>query len=382
MKNKRMMIIPTAAVVIFAIFVGCGGRTGEKEYKKAMDAWKSGNLAQARTLFDQSIRKTTGNEKKSLAWNQLGLVLWELGETEAAAKAFNESCTLSENVTGANLNLGIALFHLGRLNEAEIALNNVLGDNPKNTSAQTMLGLIAAQKQDWTKASSGIALVASADSSDPASQNALTLMELQKTKNTDNTIQSLKQLLVAHPGYAPAAYNLGVIYDQWLGNKASAVEWYRSYLRLAGSDESHVDAAKQSIARLSGQATTPTTSTYDTVAATRFMKEGADLYAAKKYAEAVTQYQKAIQSDSRMKSAHYNMALAYFALSKSADAEKACMNALQIDPRYADARYMLTYIYFQQRKWDDAEREAKTLEQVDPTRGAQMLTYISDARKR
>lgn len=380
MKNNRIMTITVGMGLIFAMFVGCGGRTGEKEYNKAMSAWKDGNLVEARTLFDKSIRKMSGNERKSVAWNQLGLVLWKLGETEAAAKAFNESCTLSDTVTEANMNLGIALFHMGRFNEAEVALNNVLGNKPKNETALAMLGLIAAQRRDWNTASSGFAKAAAANPRDPAGRNALILMELQKSRNTETAIQNLKQLLSAYPEYAPAAYNLGVIYDQWLGNRSAAVEWYQNYLRIAGTEGSRVAAAKQSIARLGSQSSTTTTAAYPATAA-RFMKEGADLYAAKKYAEAVAQYQQAIQADPNMKAAHYNLALAYFALAKNNDAEQSCKNALRIDPRYADARYMLSYIYFQQRKWDDAEREAKELAEVDPKRGTQMLTYISQARK-
>jgi len=77
------------------------------------------------------------------------LILWELGKADAAAEAFTTSCNLAETLTGANLNKGIALFHAGRLDESELVLNNILGENPKDQTARALLGLIAAQRKQW-----------------------------------------------------------------------------------------------------------------------------------------------------------------------------------------------------------------------------------------
>jgi len=366
------------------MFAGCGGRSGEKEYSKAIDAWQDGDLVRARTHFEKAIRKMSGNEKKSEAENRLGLVLWRLGEVEAAVEAFNESCALSESLSGANLNLGIALYHAGRLDEAEVALNNVLGDNPQNEAALSMLALITAQKRDWAGASKTIAKAVNADPADPAGQNMLALAELNSTRNTDLAIARLKKLVTTYPDYAPAAYNLAAIYDYWLGQQTAAVGWYQEYLRKSGPDGSHAEAARQAIARLGDQnaagagTTSPQT---DPAAAARFMTEGAALHQQQKYAEAVEQYRKAIAADPTQKNAYYNMGLAYYALKKYPETEQACISALKVDPGFADAQYMLTLAYVQQRSWNEAEREAKILAGLDARRGDEMLKYIASARK-
>jgi tetratricopeptide (TPR) repeat protein len=385
MGKNKILLIATGTCLMLATFVGCGGRSGEKEYSKATEAWKDGDLVRARTHFEKAIRKMSGNEKKSVAENQLGLVLWQLGEVDAAAAAFNKSCALSESLTGANLNLGIALYHAGRLDEAEVALNNVLGDNPRSETALSMLGLIAAQKRDWAGASKTISRAVAAQPTDPAGQNALVLAELNSNRNTELAISRLGNVVSTYPDYAPAAYNLAVIYDHWIDDQTAATEWYREYLRKAGSDGSHVDAARQAIARLGGQ-TGPGSETSapqtDPAAAARYMAEGAKRHQEQKYTDAIEQYRKAIKADPMQKNAHYNMGLAYYALTKYPETERACLQALKVDPDFVDAQYMLALAYVQQGKWTDAEREAKILAGLDSARGDEMLKYIKSARKR
>ncbi len=382
MKNKKTMIITASVCLILAMFVGCGERSGEKEYNKAVEAWKDGDLVRARTLLEKSIRKTSGNEKKSVALNQLGLILWKLGEADAAANAFSKSCNLTESLTGANLNMGIALFHAGRSNEAEVAMNNVLGDNPKNQTARAILGMIEMQKRNWAGASKELITTVNLNPRSPEGQNALALAELHQNQNSDTAIKRLKQIVAAYPTYAPAAYNLGVVYDLWLHNYSAARSWYQQYLKMTGTAGSHADQASNAIERISTQgSSTGTTSTQTNPdVATRFMTEGARLHAAKKYADAVAQYQKATQADPSQKNAFYNMGLAYYAEGKYTDCIKSCNSALAIDTQFSDARYMSSLSYFQLKKWDDAKREAKALAQVDAKRGGEMLKHISNAR--
>ena len=385
MGNRRILLIAAGTCLLIVTFVGCGGRSGEKEYSKAVKAWEDGDLVRARTHFEKAIRKMSGSENKSVAENQLGLVLWRLGEVDAAADAFNKSCALSESLTGANLNLGIALYHAGRMDEAEVALNNVLGDDPKNETALSMLGLIAAQKRDWAGASKTLSRAVAAKPADPAGQNALVLAELNSTRSTGPAISRLNKLVSTYPDYAPAAYNLAAIYDHWLDDQTAAIGWYREYLRKAGGDGSHVAAARQAIARLEGRTEPgrePAAAPTDPAAATRYMAEGAKRYQLQKYADAITQYRKAIDADPTQKNAFYNMGLAYYALEKYTETEQACLRALKVDPGFVDAQYMLALAYVQQGKWTDAEREANTLAGLDAARGEEMLKYIASARKR
>lgn len=372
-------------VLILAVFVGCGENAGQKEYDKAMVAWKSGDLVRAKGLFQKSIRKTTGPEKKSIAWNQLGLIHWQLNEIVEAAEAFTESCNLTESMTGANLNLGIALYHSGRLDEAEMTFNSVLGDTPKNQTAQAMLGMIEMKNHDWPGASTEFARTLNINPSSPAARNAEALAGLHQTRNADEAITRLKKILDQNNDYAPAAYNLAVIYEYWIKNKSTAEQWYAEYLKLAGPEAPHAAQANQAVERLGGTAPTrlsaaePQENIQD---AARYMSQGHQLYKTKKFAEAVTAYQKAIQAAPKQSDSYYNLGLAYFQLKKYTDAAHASQAAVRLNPSNKNALYNVSLAYYYQKNWKEAETAAQDLKKRGDTRGEQMLKYINDARKR
>lgn len=380
MKNKNLLIIGSGICLLFTLFFGCGERTGEKEYNKAVASWKNGDLSRAQGQMEKAIKRLSDKEKKSEANNQLGIILWNLGKKEQAVGKFSESCRLTEELTGANMNRGIALYHTGQLDQAEFEFAKILGEQPRNTMASTFSGLVHMQKKDWKKASAKIATGLKANPSDPAAQNALALAQLNMGNNSDAAIERLKKTVATHPDYAPAAYNLAVIYDQWLRNNGAALGWYRQYLQKAGANAPYAEKANQAIERLSGTAG----STVQTrpSAATQYIAAGFKLHTGKKYREAIAQYEKAIKADPSLKDAYYNMGLSYYELKQYPKAATACVDALRLDPNSSNARYMLVLAYAKQGKWNDAEREAKALKKIDAARGEAMLKYISDARKR
>jgi len=382
MKNRNIIAYSAATLLVLSMFAGCGERSGEKEREKAVAAWKDGDLVRARTLLEKSIRKTSENEKKSEALNQLGLVLWQLGESKAAAEAFAKSSNLTEDLSGANLNLGITLFHAGQPEAAKIALNNALGADPSNPAASALLGLLDMEKRDWNGANRELGKSVSADARNAAAQNALALAELHQSSDPSRAINRLKQLSTAYPDYAPAAFNLASIYEYWLKDSNSALNWYTLYLQKAGESGEQSDAANAALARLGGKsASTATQATSNPQIAVQYMAEGARLHSAKKYDEAIAAYRTAVQNDPDQKNAFYNMGLAYYAKEDFASAAQACNRALNIDPAFSDARYMLSLSYAKQKKWNDAEREAKELTKTDKSRGEQMIKYIASARK-
>jgi len=373
-------MIGTGFALVLAMFVGCGGNDGEKEYEKAVKAWSKGNLVQARALFEKATARLSGNTRKAAAFNKLGQVLWQLDEPQAAAAAFDNACTLSDALTDARLNLALAQFHTGDLDGATKSVNMYLGANPDHVSARALKGFIAARQHDWPQSARLMAEVASASPNDPAAQNALALAELNQGQGSAKAITRLQKITAAYPDYPPALFNLGMIHEQWLHDHSAAIRYYKAYLQQAGNDAPHAAAARDAVARLSDPQQAQSSST-DPVAAVEFMKAGAKLHKEGKPAEAVEQFSKAVQADPGQKNAYYNMALSYYSLKQYDDAAEACQQALRIDSRFADARYMLALSHVQSKRWGDAEREAKELSAVDPKRGQELLAFIAGARK-
>lgn len=392
MKNKNLLMTGSGVCLLFTLFFGCGERTGEKEYGKALASWKSGELSRAQGQMEKAIRKLSDKEKKAVANNQLGIILWNLGKQDQAVEKFSESCSLTEELTGANLNLGLALYHTGDLDQAELQLTNILGEQPRNATANTLNGLVSMKRRNWKQATTQISAGLKTNPSDPAAHNALALAQLHADAGSDKAIERLKQVVAAYPDYAPAAYNLAVIYDQWLHESKRARGWYMKYLELAGKEAPKADAARQAIARLEIQAAgnrDATTSAGNSgsagmtgpAEAERLIAEGSNLHSAEKYTEAVARYKQAIKLDPSSKTAYYYMGLSQYKLKNYPEAIKAYTEALEIDPRDSNARYMLVLAYCQQKKWSDAEREAKTLKTFDAEKGESMLKYISEARR-
>ena len=379
-------MIGSGVCLLFAVFSGCGGHPGEKEYNKAMASWESGDLVRAQSQLEKAIRKLSGNEKKSVANNQLGIIRWNLGKHGQAVESFGESCRLAEDLSGANLNLGIALYHAGQLEQAKFEFTKILGEQPDNTVARSFLGLIHMQEKDWRGASKEFTEELRANPNDATGQNALALVELHLNKNSDAAVKRLKKLVAAYPEYAPAAYNLAVIYDQWLHNESAALGWYKQHLQKTGGKGVHTELARQAIIRLNRKvqdaaSTTPEKPTHPETAA-QYIAQGSKLHADKKYRKAVEQYEKAIKADPSQVTAHYNMGLSHYELKQYPEAAQACLDALKLDSSSENARYMLALSYAQQHKWGDAKREAKALKKLDAKRGESLLEYISDARKR
>ncbi|MEN8254827.1 MAG: tetratricopeptide repeat protein [Verrucomicrobiota bacterium] len=387
MRNKTLLIMIFSGVcLLFAVFSGCGGRPGEKEYNKAMASWEGGDLVRAQSQLEKAIRKLSGNEKKSVANNQLGIIRWNLGKHGQAIESFSESCRLAEDLSGANLNLGIALYHAGQLEQAKFEFTKILGEQPTNTVAQSFLGLVRMQKNDWQGASKELTAGLRTNPNDAATQNALALVELHLNRNSDAAVKRLKKLVAAYPEYAPAAYNLAVIHDQWLHNNSAALGWYKQYLQKTGGEGAHTELARQAIIRLNRNVQDTAGATpekqADLEAAAQHIAQGSKLHVDKKYRKAVEQYEKAIKADPSQVTAHYNLGLSLYELKQYREAAQACLDALKLDPNSEDARYMLALSYAQQHKWGDAKREAKALKKLDAKRGESLLEYISDARNR
>jgi tetratricopeptide (TPR) repeat protein len=385
MKNKTLLLVGGGVCLLFAVFSGCGGQPGEKDYNKAMTSWKKEDLVRAQSQLKKAIRKFSDNEQKSVANNQLGIIHWNLGKHDQAIESFRESCRLGENLGGANLNLGIALYDAGQSEMAELEFNKILNEEPDNTVARFFMGLVRMQQKDWQGASREITTGLRAAPNSAAGENALALAELHLNRNTDAAVKRLKRVVATHSDYAPAVYNLAVIHEQWLRNPGAALGWYKQYLQKAGENDAQADAARQAIARLDNvdQKTSNTTGETPVQAqdATQYIANGRKLHEAEKYREAVTQYEKAIKADPSQSTAYYNLGLSQYELKQYREAAEACTSALKLNPDSVNARYMLALSYARQQKWSDAEREAKALKKIDAARGEVVLKYISDARE-
>ena len=358
---------------------GCGDPTGQKEYTKAVALSRRGELVRAQGEYKKAIRKLSQNAEKAKANNQLALILWQLGKKKEAIHHFQEACRLSNRVTTANKNLAIALFQSGKMASAKLEFRQILNETPQDATALFYLGLIQICGKD---PSAAIPIFSKTRPSNiPETQTALALAEFHSTPSSDVALNRLKKVLFTFPNYLPAAYNLAVLYDQFLHQPKLAKKYYTYYLNKGGKTAPKTKTVEEALIQLQrkNSQTTVNSSEKNT---TSYLAQGSRFYAARKYREATLQFQQALKIDPSSQTAYYNLGLSYYALKEYALATQAYINALERDPSFSDARYMLALTYCQQQRWADAQRETTILKKSDPKRAATLQKYITSLQNR
>lgn len=127
----------------------------------------------------------------------------EAGEFEAAAVQFEAFVQRYPNFAGAYINLAIIDVKLERDDDALLMLERALNIDSSNAAALNQLGLIKRRNGDFVGAES-----------------------------------AWRAAIDAHPEYAYAWYNLGVLYDLYLQNLPAALVHYQAYQNLTdGTDD-------------------------------------------------------------------------------------------------------------------------------------------------
>ena len=373
--NRQTKRILGGTAATLAVLAGCGGRGGEKDYRQALELWRSGDLVRAESRLEKAARKLVDAEKKSRANNQLKILLCELGRYDEAAERFAESERLVSDDT-ATLNRGVALCYAGRLEQARFDLEKRLMERPDDLVARGFSAWLRMRSGAWEKAERDLANMVRGNPQDLALQNALALAEANGRAGKDAAIRRLGAIAAAYP---PAAYNLALLHETGTGEKAEALRWYRTYLEVAGAQAFKAEAAQRAVERLQRPATRRSIS--GTAGGhVDHLARGTRLYAAKRYDEAVAEFEKAANAGASKPKAYYNMGLSLYAKGAYARAVGAFADALRFDSANADARYMLSLSYAKQGRWADAEREARRLAGEDASRSETLLEYVGRAR--
>ena len=106
-------------------------------YRQGLDAVNRGDLASARTTFEQVIKLAPGSPE---GHNSLGWVLFSQGHTEEAALQIRIALRLKPNFPAAHINLANALTRSGKLAEAEAEARAAVRLAPGDSEAHRTLG--------------------------------------------------------------------------------------------------------------------------------------------------------------------------------------------------------------------------------------------------
>ena len=359
-KNQYLWMIP--AVLIAVLFLGCGRKPGEKLYTEAIAEWKAGNHVRARALMEKSIRRRIGSPVNADAYNRLGLLLWEMGEVDAAIDAFNESCRIDAGQYGPLCNLGVALSAQNDFVAAERAFREAALLQPNDPRPLTYTGIAYLQNGKWDDASRNLRRALGRTPDDPKLQMLLAITELH-TRGTDVALRRLQNIVREHPDYAPAFFNLASLHLHWLQNPTAARRNFELFLeKSSGIDafsalaRTHLQALGDSVEKPGLRIQPP--KKLDRQAADKYFRKALKLHQNGKLKDAIATYIQALEKDDTYERAFYNLGLAYYASANMPLAGEAFDRAVQLNPAFTDARYNAALVnYYHLHKTDDALRE-------------------------
>ncbi|MFA7257322.1 MAG: tetratricopeptide repeat protein [Kiritimatiellales bacterium] len=329
-------------LLVTALFFGCGRKPGEKLYHEALAEWQSGNLVRARTLLEKSIRRRAGSLENAEAYNRLGTLLWEMGNTKDAVTAFTESCRLGAGQYEVLCNLGVALGAQNDFTAAEQAFREASLIQPGDPRPLAFTGVLYAKNQKWNDAERNLNRALERTPDDPRLQTALALAELHTT-GTDAALKRLQAVTKKYPDYAPAIFNMASIYRYWLKNQTEAKRLFEACLQKTSGTNALSELTRRelkSITEGTGEKLvfTPPCTPNRTVADKNFKKALA-YHKKNDLTNAIKWYTAAIEADNTHEQAFYNLGLAYYAANRLELASDAFARAVQINPAFTGARY-------------------------------------------
>ena len=368
-------------ITLLLLFVGCGKEAGDREYQQAQKALQENDLIQARSLLEKSLRETVSIESKIQRSNQLGLILWQLNESQAATQHFQKALELGGSSLTLLFNQAVSLLDAGQLEEGNLVLQNLQNQHPEDPTIHALLGLYHLQKGDLQEALQHIETAQNKNLNHPALFTAHALIRLQKGEDPATIRAQLDQRTKLDPTYAPLYFNLAMISKNYLNDLEAAQNYIALYIESSTQETPRHILARTILDEITLQLTQPE-QTLDPAQVRSLIQKGTEKLGSNAYTEAIDLFRQAIQQDPQQRDAYYNLGLAHYYLNNFTATAAACQKSLDLDSTFANARYMLALAHYRANQLDQAEAEAQRLSAQQDTRAAALLSHIESARQR
>ena len=151
---------------------------------------------------------------------QLGLKFVNKGDFQQAARCFQEALTIYPEYLAARNDLGAQYLKLKQLDEAEKNFEAVLGSDPKNFNAKFNMGLVQAERHNYTDAIALLNQAVAIDSTRPVARLWIGIAKLElgdvevaEQELTRALIMGGSECVAAHYHLARIYFNRGAIED-------------------------------------------------------------------------------------------------------------------------------------------------------------------------
>ena len=233
-----------------------------------------------------------------------------------------------------NYNSGVQYYQSGKLQEAELCFQQVVKWQPDRLDAWQLLGRIAFEQKQYTKATERIEWAIELNPDYPDAHNNLgNVLRIQG--KLEEAISSYRHALKLKPSYYQAHNNLGLTFQEQ-GKVAEAIASYEHALQLNPDyPDAHYNLGNA-------------------------LKEHGKLD------EAIAPYQCALRLKPDYHQAHYNLGYALQEQGKLDEAISSYQSALQFNPDYLDTHYNLGTTLLLQGKLEEATASYQRALQLKP----------------
>ncbi|HMP76242.1 MAG TPA: tetratricopeptide repeat protein [Kiritimatiellia bacterium] len=222
-------IIAVAAAGALLFAASCSKPPGQAEFDRGVYELKRGNPVRARALLEKSISRRPGSEQNALAYNYLGVAAWRLGQYRVAQESFEDSRRLSPTLAEPVYNLAQLQQQEGNPVEAARLFEQAARMNEKDPRPVEMLASLYIQHRQWPLARRALHAALNRAPHSARILTALAVVDLH-TIGPEKSIESHLIALEKDARYAPALFNVGLIYQTRLGDPERAAAYFKRFL--------------------------------------------------------------------------------------------------------------------------------------------------------
>jgi tetratricopeptide (TPR) repeat protein len=260
------------------------------------------------TLFRHATVVTSGNY---VAYNDLGAALRHEGRNEEAIGNFKAALAVRPEFPSALTNLGEALLAEGQIDEAIPAIEEALRLQPDLAEAHIDLGAAFSKRNRLEEAEKQYAAAVQLQPESPQAQAGLGVI-LNELNHPQDALPHLLAAVQDEPEYADAHYNLGRVFGL-LGRNADAAAQFAEAIRLRPDDpQAHFNL-------------------------------GIALASEQQFNRALDEFRTAIRLKPDYAGAHFNLGATLATLGQYRDAAAEFSAVIRLQPDFPGARQNLRY---------------------------------------
>ncbi len=341
------------------------GLHADARFEQAIALQESGRLGQALQLYHTLLLKFPRDAELLY---MVGSAKCQNGEIAAGLDLLDRCLSIDSNFAEAHNNKGLALAHLDRNQDAELAFAaairlapNYLDAHFNRANALRALG----RKAEALPCYDAVVTL-NAQDFEAHHFKGLVLADLGRL---DDALQSFDSAIRLNPDYAPAHFDRAMLLGQ-LGRQGEAIESFQRVIQL---NPHHAEAfVNRGVALASLGRTQEALQSQEQ--AIRLKPElaaahngrGSALFVLQRFEEALQCFDRAINLDPDLADAHANRASALRELKRSKEALDGYDRALRLNPHIATSYYGRGYVLLEFLRIEEARKSFLKAIEIDP----------------